>query len=148
MCMDRNVGYVGAVKRDPRYAFICLGINSSSCCPGWELKWPAGCSSSSFSLCESSGKGSTSLTTALCSQKFMLRMTEVLHYLPGLGTAQLAVGRLQVRELSSDGVLSWSHHPLEILLDAVPKRGRDVFCQDALHNAGVKHVFQWELLEK
>lgn len=51
-----------------------------------------------------------------------VRMTELLHNLPSLGPASIAVDRLQVMELSADSVLGWSHHPpkiLSILLSAV-----------------------------
>lgn len=39
-------------------------------------------------------------------EQSIVRMAEVLHYLPGLGPAPLAVDRVQVRELGADDALS------------------------------------------
>ncbi len=42
----------------------------------------------------------------------IIRMAEVLHDLPGFGTASFAVDGFQVREFNTNNALSWSHHPL------------------------------------
>lgn len=48
------------------------------------------------------------LSHSLCEQRkeTVVMMAQVLHYLPGFGPSLIAVDRLWIRELSSDGTLS------------------------------------------
>lgn len=90
----------------------------------WYCPWPecpVGRNSFSFSL--SGFQEAEALPWLQQRKESIVWMGKVLYYLPGLGPAMCVVDGLQVRELSADAALSWSHHSLEkvfVLFGAVP----------------------------